>query len=391
MQDDLEIQRQPRVSGLDHGEPSQLRQFTSESASTSESAQMNTQVGADAQSDAEIVERETQMLQSFNPNLEDRMRYDYALEHTCVAAAKLTRLHAEKLSHRLVSLVHDFKWLLCVRNILWSMPIELLETLVSSNIALEAANAESTVWRLYMDEATEWMHTANTVQAPLIYSIFLAATGTGRVKGSSPTAREWREVILLLRLYVSMNVSSHETAFAIDNAFRRHSEIYDIQNSRPYYLCRERGLLVLGRKEAVLVFAVLLSFSATGGGFNIHPPGLNNSSADTITAEVWAQYEQIRIDSGHWDENMAKDVATLRAEKQNPVDGGSAGKLGESQQARLQAMRQKLEALQIEVAAKKLERKNRLAAIHYNLETITNPELQEVCAEALEMMKKSMP
>ncbi|CAA9958227.1 hypothetical protein PTMSG1_01792 [Pyrenophora teres f. maculata] len=333
---------------------------------------MDTQVGADAQSDAEIVERETQMLQSFNPNLEDRMRYDYALEHTCVAAAKLTRLHAEKLSHRLVSLVHDFKWLLCVRNILWSMPRELLETLVSSNIALEAANAESTVWRLYMDEATEWMHTANTVQAPLIYSIFLAATGTGRVKGSSPTAREWREVILLLRLYVSMNVSSHETAFAIDNAFRRHSEIYDIQNSRPYYLCRERGLLVLGRKEAVLVFAVLLS-------------------ADTITAEVWAQCEQIRIDSEHWDENMAKDVAILRAEKQNPVDGGSAGKLGESQQARLQAMRQKLEALQIEVAAKKLERKNRLAAIHYNLETITNPELQEVCAEALEMMKKSMP
>jgi hypothetical protein len=97
------------------------------------------------------------------------------------------------------------------------------------------------------------------------------------------------------------------------------------------------------------------SFSATGGGFNAYPPGMNNSSADAVDSSVWERCKEFRVEMGCWNENSIAESAILERGGMQASELPSEAFPDGTQQAKsagLQAKRQgliaRLEKLRLE-------------------------------------------
>tara|TARA_R110002003_G_scaffold206_4_gene15780 strand:- start:5761 stop:7359 length:1599 start_codon:yes stop_codon:yes gene_type:complete len=349
-----------------------------------------------------ITDRLGEEIQMYQP-LQGQQRYSFgnALRQGSVAVAALAYLQATQMGSAVVAGMGETKCRMLGRNILWSMPPQVLECLVGDNLAARARTEDSLVDLFHQD--SDWMY-ESTTQAPIIYVLILA-----NEDGCSLAASQLRKVIEVLRKYISNDHRDIDEVAAVDNALnagrssqrqveqgfqrflhktkhgrrtvvRGRQEIVeqfcealerrldttvlagmeDVPLTRPlmyigyalHFASRmedhdhgESSVLIqlvrsvsrylyggefelqsfpvcfLAEEDEVRLAELLLtqlanSFSWTGGGFNIHPPGMNNSSADLRDWEVgaakdfWQQRRAFRSDQGFWHAARMTDSMT---------------------------------------------------------------------------------
>ncbi|KAF2126237.1 hypothetical protein P153DRAFT_347298 [Dothidotthia symphoricarpi CBS 119687] len=398
--------------------------------------------------------------QPFDARLRGRMRYDYALGSGCLAAVVLARIHATQLGHPLPASLSDAQWRITGRNILWSMPRILLDTLVTGNLARKYHCGNDMLVELFDD--SEWAHEA-TLIAPMVYTVILSTTGMGPGRGLSPTPDQLRLVIGMLRGYVSQHPDTFDVALQVDNAFGRvHSTENDLYQGHHHFLtatkngvrkpeeeplkhalqyigyafnysAREKDhmrggsaflmhlvkhvcqvlyprefnletfpLCFLAKEDEVCLAELLLtqladSFHTTGGGFNAHPPGLNNTSAemkDWVKEDwegFWRDRRETRVGMGFWEQARCEEMDVLERGGMGPSEAASEGSMG-TQQAMLSAVQ--AESKDLENASRDFDReaKQEEEAVVHRLERIAAHEALEgpEYAEVREWMLKRL-
>jgi len=340
-------------------------------------------------------------LQAYRP-MDEKLYYAYedALSQGCVAAATLAHTQASNMGS---TVTHDIG--LCEfrnlsRNILWSMPEQVLRSIVSGNLAV-AAQAELAD---LFDEESEWS-LEGTVDAPAIYVVILADE-----QGLSPRPSELRQVVETLRRYVSDEHRDRDDVMTIDNALGGgRSTRQQIEQGHQRFLHKEvdgRRRRIRGRSDVVIQFCDALderlhtieragwgdvplerplmyggyalryiyrvrqhdhgdssflmqlvrsvcqvlfpekfnlrpfpvcflavdrevtigellftqlanSFSWSGGGFNVHPPGINNSSVAGKGSDFWNERREFRVHMYFWSdaENVEGPILKRRAKE----------------------------------------------------------------------------
>jgi hypothetical protein len=290
-------------------------------------------------------------------------------------------------------------------NVLWSMPPRVVQALAGDNLAWQAMYVDNELRDLF-DEESEWMLESSSA-APVIYMLALVDD-----MGQSPSSANLRQVIAMLRQYISHDPQDDHVVLKVDNALRggrssrsfvelgHHGYLgktqdggHGIVNGREAVVRQfcdalekrlnaldrvvsaqiplRRPLMYIGyafsyakrmashkrgdssflmqlvrsvarvlwgteydieafpicflaeedevRLAELILTQIADSFSWTGGGFNAHPPGINNSSAELggVAAEdvreFWQAREQFRRNQGFWD--AAREAETSELER----------------------------------------------------------------------------
>ena len=134
------------------------------------------------------------------------------------------------------------------------------------------------------------------------------------------------------------------------------------------------------RLAELLLTLLADSFASTGGGFNAHPPGLNNASVDTKGWSMekvgwfWGQHREWREKSGFWEAARIKETPILAnggVAASEPFSEASHG----TQQARRDAV--KMERERLEAKLSELQEKAEQARQHALQQVVVKPEVDE--------------
>lgn len=200
------------------------------------------------------VEPEADVVQVFMPRT--RVHYAAALKKDLILAIELSWRHVQGIDARARSSISRDSWIENSLNLLSSMPPQMLDLVISGNLAgalWGEATPELRRFQDYMGPNNDWM-LQSLKDAPVIYAVSLVSRDDG---GAAPTVRELREVCRYLEDYASRKPS----AVQVDNAFRSpsggRSTLFDIREGRQRFFCRiENGERrpVRGRDSIVYTF-----------------------------------------------------------------------------------------------------------------------------------------
>jgi hypothetical protein len=164
-------------------------------------------------------------------------RFDFAeeLRYGLTAVAHAAYIDQTMEEHAVAKRYTEAKFLQIAITILASMPLKLLDTIISRNLhCAVVAGHDNDLLKMYNSSTGTWRKRTEYVFAPGVYCKHLVSE-----KGLSPSANELYRITARLRHYVQ---GGSIDAMEIDNAMRTNrSSIEDVNRGGHFYLNGSRG------------------------------------------------------------------------------------------------------------------------------------------------------